>query len=285
MIDIEQKLNQYYIRICDEYCDLAVCWLRTIRSENENLTTSRSRHHFYELQYVLDGGLSFRLSDQDMRINAGEFVLVPPDCYHEITGSEENTRKLVFGFDVELNIEKISEGLTLIEHEVKQESKTMRDIAELLDSLLSMQSNTIGIQLKNMTEAFLFAMIDVLLPNGGNDSSKTKSCYKKNIIEQMLTYIRAHAGSGFVTVDELAGLFHISKRHLSRICMDTLGKTPREILDEERLRYIRELLSTTPYTLNEIAFITGFNSEQSLVRFFKAKESCTPGRYRKDAFK
>ena len=93
MIDIEQKLNQYYIRICDEYCDLAVCWLRTIRSENENLTTSRSRHHFYELQYVLDGGLSFRLSDQDMRINAGEFVLVPPDCYHEITGSEENSDK------------------------------------------------------------------------------------------------------------------------------------------------------------------------------------------------
>jgi len=278
----EQKLNRFYIRVSDEYCSLTVSWLRIVRAEHENLTTSRNRHHFYELQNMLDGGISFRVSDKDLHLGKGEFVLTPIDCYHEITEYEENTCKLVFGFDAEINDEKLKSKLSDMEIKVYEESGTMRGLAQLFDSLTFASSSTVGIQIRSMTEAFFFAMLDAMFPDTNTYSYGRKSDYKKDLVEQIVQYVRSHAGNRFVTVEDLTNVFHLSRRHMSRICMETAGKTPREILDEERLRYIRELLTTTSYTLHEIAFLTGFNSEQSLVRFFKAKENYTPARYRKD---
>ena len=97
----------------------------------------------------------------------------------------------------------------------------------------------------------------------------------------MIAYIKSNEGNRFVKIDDITRFLHISARHLNRICMETRQKTVRVILDEERLRYIRELLSTTGYTLHEIAFLSGFSSEQSLIRFFHRKEGYTPTQYRR----
>ena len=112
-------------------------------------------------------------------------------------------------------------------------------------------------------------------------ASSKKRFYKQETVDKIIQYIRSNTENYFETVDTIAQHFHISKRHLDRICVDVTGKTARELLDEERLRYIRELLATTSYTLHEIAFLSGFTNEQSLIRFFRQREGYTPGQYRK----
>lgn len=57
---MEQKLNQYYIEFQDEYLRLLVFWLRPTDSDTENLLTRRTKHTFFELQYVLTGSLQIQ---------------------------------------------------------------------------------------------------------------------------------------------------------------------------------------------------------------------------------
>lgn len=84
-----------------------------------------------------------------------------------------------------------------------------------------------------------------------------------------------------MTVQELADIFPMSKRHLSRLCEEVTGKTPRQLIDEERLKCLRGLLTTTDYPLSRISSLMGFSSENSMIRFFRSKEGYTPSQYRK----
>ncbi len=292
------KLNQYYIRICDDVCTLKVHWLRTTMADTENLLTTRTKHHFYELHYILDGNIALKVSEQDIFLEKNQFILITPEHYHEITAYSPNTKKLVFGFDAELTDKLLNQKLKEASCTIHEETNYLRKLAELLISLPEEQSldlsrnlsNIISIQLRCLTEAFLFTLLPLLISEDTTTDipeSVTKNSYKQDLVEKMIAYIRSctATGSGFVTVDDITELLHISKRHLNRICMETTGKTSRKILDEERLRYIRDLLSTTGYTLHDIAFLTGFASEQSLVRFFHQREGYTPTQYRKNILK
>jgi len=288
------KLNQYYIRICDDVCTLKVHWLRTTMAENENLLTTRTKHHFYELHYILEGEITLKVSEQDIILRKDQFILITPEHYHEITAYSPNTKKLVFGFDAELTDKQLNQKLKEASCTIHEETNCLRKLAELLILLPEEQpldlsrnlSNIISIQLRCLTEAFLFTLLPLLITEDAASAipdSVTKNSYKQDLIDKMISYIRSSTvtGGGFVTVDDITELFHISKRHLNRICVEITGKTTRKILDEERLRYIRDLLSTTGYTLHDISFLTGFASEQSLVRFFHQREGYTPTQYRK----
>lgn len=231
-----------------------------------------------------------------MIISANQFILIPPEQYHEITSFEPDTIKLVFGFDAELTDKVMNKKLKESECSIHTETNYLRKLAEVLCTLPEEHSadashslyGLLSIQLRCTTEAFFFSLLQILIteeiPTEIPDGIM-KSSYKQNLIDNMILLIRNNTGCGFISVDDIAEAFHISKRHLDRICVEITGKTSRKILDEERLRYIRTLLSTTQYTLHEIAFLTGFSNEQSLVRFFHRNEGYPPAQYRKKILK
>lgn len=210
-------------------------------------------------------------------------MLVPPGNYHEITAALPHTRKLVFAFDALLSDASLADALLSIPFSVVKESLIMRQMAELLVLLPSGKPSTAGLQIRCLTEAFFFELLQLLFPAAElGMPPRIKSDGQNELIERIYTFIRSRLGADFPTVNDLSEAFHLSRRHLSRITMKTVKKTPRQILDEERCAYIRALLATTEYTLHEIAFLSGFASEYSLARFFRSKEGCTLSQYRKD---
>ena len=278
--------NRYYIQIQSDFGTLSVSWLRQILSDNESLLTEYAKHRFYELHYVLDGSLNIRTNTEELCIHAGEFLLLPPEVYHEITGFAPHTRKNVFGFDIQLTDTAMEKTLKNIPVCVRGESATLRQMAELL-ALPPTDTPTIAaVQMRCLTEAFFFELLRLVLPTAEiGTPPRVKTNHKSEFMDRIYAVIRSRLGGDFPTVDELADLLHISRRHLSRITVETVKKTPKEILDEERCAYIRELLATTEYSLHEIAFLGGFTGAYSLARFFHAKEGCTPSQYRKDTMK
>ena len=63
---------------------------------------------------------------------------------------------------------------------------------------------------------------------------------------------------------EFAERFGIGARHLRRLFVEELGKTPQQIFDDQRLDFARKLVVETPLPITEIAFTSGF---QSIRRF------------------
>ncbi len=278
-----EKLSRYHIRVDDDFGTLFVCWQRHIHAESESLITSYGKHRFFELHYLLDGSIDFHTADRDFTVNAGEFVLVAPGHYHSITAYSPNARKMVFAFDVRLADASLASSFSKIGVRHETETAQMRSMAELLALLPSDAALATGVQIRCITEAFFLELMKAVLPDVSCGAlTRMKADNRSMLVERMYDFVRSRLGGNFPSVEELAEYFNISRRHLSRITVETVGKTPREILDEERLIYIRELLATTDYTMQEIAFLCGFSSENSLARFFRLKENTTLNKYKKD---
>lgn len=281
---MEQNLNKYYIKFRDEYLQLLVLWLRPTDSDTENLLTRRSKHSFFELHYVLTGSLQIQTEGGCLCLEAGDFLLLPPDAYHEITHYEEHTKKLVFGFDVEFVSAQLQDAMLHIVPQKRKDTPVMRSLSELLIDIGTREPGYSGVQIRCLTEALLFEIVSLTVSEKTSVHpvcKKDNHDYKSEIVKRMTACVRQKAGTGGVTVQALADMFHMSKRHLSRLCEEITGKTPRQIIDEERLNYLRELLATTDYPLSKIAVLADFSSENAMIRFFRSKEGYTPSAYRR----
>lgn len=81
--------------------------------------------------------------------------------------------------------------------------------------------------------------------------------------------------------DRFAELFGLSARHLRRLFMDEIGKTPKQIAFENRLNLSRKLISETQLSMTEVAFASGFSSVRRFNDAFKERFKKTPSQIRR----
>lgn len=82
--------------------------------------------------------------------------------------------------------------------------------------------------------------------------------------------------------DEFAGFLHVARPYLSRLAADVIGIPLRDYLRERQLAYARQLLRTTPLTVEEIALASAFGTGWTFHRCFKAAFGVTPAQYRRN---
>lgn len=97
---------------------------------------------------------------------------------------------------------------------------------------------------------------------------------------RIIEFIKAHAVEKIELMD-IAAHLNLSRSRTSYLISKTLNKSFPELLNEERLRRVKTLLTSSNMTLNEIAALTGFNDEYYLARMFKRQNEQTPGQYKK----
>lgn len=81
--------------------------------------------------------------------------------------------------------------------------------------------------------------------------------------------------------DEFAAKFGISARHLRRLFIDEIGKTPKQLAFENRLNLARKLLSETGLSAGEVAFASGFESIRRFNAAFKDRFKRSPSEVRR----
>ena len=69
--------------------------------------------------------------------------------------------------------------------------------------------------------------------------------------------------------DEFADMFGVTARHLRRLFIDEIGKTPRKLYVENRLLLAYKLIVETKLPIAEISFAAGFNSVRRFNDAFK----------------
>ena len=84
-----------------------------------------------------------------------------------------------------------------------------------------------------------------------------------------------------LTLDQLAGLVHVSKYHLSHAFQRSYGTSPISYLISRRIQESRFLLTETDHTLSQIARILGFSSLSYFSQSFRRLEGVSPMEYRR----
>ncbi|MFE1593191.1 helix-turn-helix domain-containing protein [Nocardia sp. NPDC058705] len=98
--------------------------------------------------------------------------------------------------------------------------------------------------------------------------------------EHVLVYLRRRCTDPELTVDEVAGACHISRRTLFRL-FDGSGDTLNTTLRRMRVRHAQKMLAhNSTHALAAVASASGFASERHFYRVFRQETGMTPRAYR-----
>jgi AraC-like DNA-binding protein len=88
------------------------------------------------------------------------------------------------------------------------------------------------------------------------------------------------AAEGMPPVTYLAEALHLSPNYLSRLLKTVTGQSTKQFILGKIVEAAKEQLSTTPRTINEIAYSLGFAHPQAFSRLFKSQTQVSPRQFR-----
>lgn len=83
-----------------------------------------------------------------------------------------------------------------------------------------------------------------------------------------------------ITMEGLAERLHISRKYLSALFVRYEGVPPKQYLNRLRLERAAELLSSTSYSITDVACSVGFPDVLMFSRFFHTHTGMSPTEYR-----
>lgn len=121
-------------------------------------------------------------------------------------------------------------------------------------------------------------------PKSAYDLSNAKFVHKedKKFIEEILNIINANITNKELSANLIANELNISIRHLYRK-LNEIGETKSiaNMIKDCRLQVAKDLLINTKYSIDEIAYKSGFQARSSFFRCFTEKFHITPKEFRK----
>jgi AraC-like DNA-binding protein len=103
---------------------------------------------------------------------------------------------------------------------------------------------------------------------------------KSDTINIVKDYIEKHL-SEKLDLNKIASIAGYSKFHLNRLFADTTGCTIHQYIQRRRLEESAKLLTSSNLPIIEIAFLSGYDSQQSFAFAFKKLYRNTPQTYRR----
>ena len=264
------SLDKYRINIDCNAFSAAVFWARVVSSENESLLTGYTKHTFFEIQYALEGRIVITVGDNDrFTLDKSDFIVIPPDTYHQIVDGDDTGARFIMAFSLVPKAGHAHDALLRTNATPHKESPLLRQLLTLTLQKGENDTPYTADTLSGLIESFLCELCDILSPTKApsTDNAQKLSDGAQRVGE-MLQFIREHHGIG-ITVAGMAKQFGISERHLNRLFHAEAQTSVREAINHEKLRYIEELIASTPLSLGEISALCGFSDEYAMNKFFK----------------
>jgi AraC family transcriptional regulator, transcriptional activator of pobA len=171
---------------------------------------------------------------------------------------------------------EVYEGLHLSEGEEKT-----------INSLIKNIHNEISARLDHFSQDVIVSNIELLLSYCNRFYSRqfiTRKMATNDLItnfENILNkYFNDDSDSILPTVEKLAIELNVSSSYLSDMLRNLTGQNTQQHIHEKLIEKAKEILTTTNFTVSEIAYKMGFEYPQSFSKLFKSKTNLTPIQYR-----
>ena len=112
--------------------------------------------------------------------------------------------------------------------------------------------------------------------------SDINNLYNDSRIGAAVKHIKKHLTEKNITVESLADVACMSTSHFFKQFKNTLGVSPIDYINSERIKFAKQLLATEKNPkISDIAYKSGFNSVSYFNRQFKKHELMSPGAFLK----
>lgn len=265
------SIGKYDMEIENELIKCRVYWARVIGSETESLFTQYTKHTFYEIQYALDGRIIMKIGEnKQVIIEQSEFIVIPPDTYHQIIDGDSDGARFIMAFSLEIK----DTSLSGIPQEISRlvpygETPYMRSLLEMIVQRNYHDDPVRRRLIASYLECFMLEFVTAVHPYSAQRAAEVEDMNENEArVLQITRFIAEYNGIG-IQVSDVAQRFNISERHLNRIFVSVTGKTLKEAINRQKLEKIEELVATTALSMREISELCGFSDEYAMNKFFK----------------
>ena len=278
-------LSQQNLSLCTDLMQCKIHWCHFLWPKEEIKHNRFHQHTVNELHYTVRGIKTFRFQDENvLNVADGQYLIVPAGCSHALNCDNPDTLALTIGFTVESNSLPLRQVLDACQRSKKRITENVV-ISSIVDTLIT-QTYT-GNDILRSSAAYL---VNAIIWEGLKDASLVYPCGevfgkcvstadpRSNAIS---AYISEHKFES-IRADDVANHIGLQLRQANRICLQHFGCSITALIKSSRIESIKTLLETTDYSLAQIAEISGFSSEYSLIRHFHSFTGITPGDYRKN---
>lgn len=228
-------------------------------------------HDYYEMEIITGGSGSYYINGVKFPLNRGCAYLVTPVDFHLIEGNfeiyniafnESLVSEAVMNLIISLNPATVvsfdEEEFRMIEHALEalygeyQKDNLMREISlkSLLDYILVCYLRKIG--------------------------SAEKDQYRSDIaVMRVVSYIKFNFKNK-LTLSQAAEAVHLTANYVGEIFAKKMGVSFNTYLMQTRLNYAKNLLLRGNFTIEEVAFNSGFGSQTYFSDCFKKEFGYTP---------
>lgn len=223
-----------------------------------------------------EGGMMFTAPGQILSVDVdaeycGNTLLIHPDFLRSYPLAKNIKNFGFFSYDT-------NEALHLSDQE-----KII--ITDLLDSI----KNELNTAIDEVSQDVIVSYIEVLL-NYSNRFYKRQFITRKAINSDLLTKMdtiledyfnqQETLQKGLPTVEFLASSLSVSPNYLSDMLRNLTGQNTQQHIHEKLIEKAKEYLTSTNFSVSEVAYALGFEHPQSFNKLFKKKTDKTPLNYR-----
>ncbi|GAB6168892.1 AraC family transcriptional regulator [Clostridium carnis] len=257
------------------------------KSKFENDWHSTAHFHpFTEIFFITNGKGSFHLDDTVVNVKQWDLIIINPNCLHTEKSviNDDPLEYIVLGIDnLTLNFPD-TYSLTDSEN-TKQPYKIMNlnsqkepvlNAFNLLINEIQKKEYNYELACKSILTLFIINII----------RSTTSNLFKEEPQEKMnlecmkiKNYIDSHYSEN-ITLDFLSDMSYMNKFHLAHTFTKQIGISPINYVINKRIDESKNLLSTTNYSIRDIASIVGFSNSSYFSQMFKKVTGDSPKSYR-----
>lgn len=238
-------------------------------------------HPFTELFYVIDGKGEFLTSSKRFPVKANDLIIVNPKVEHtEVSSKESPLEYIVLGIRgisfSNLSTEQEDIDLPFSSSSFRDEKK---EVLHYLNAIVS-EATSKFTSYERICHNLLEVLILKLLRHKQFklDISHTNKSTKD--VALMKHYLKTHYHQK-ITLSDLERLTHLSKYYIAHAFKKEVGFSPIDYLNHIRIDESKILLTTTDYSVSQIAAIVGFSNPSYFSEMFKQQTGLNPSNYRK----
>lgn len=233
----------------------------------------------YLIHYILNGRGVFETDQHQYNLHQGQGFLIEPGQTTRYQADDRDPWTYIWiGFNGTLAAQ-IMKSLNLGKSDPIFSCPAAEDLDKIIKELLCLESEEAAHSLDQ--HVLLLAFFHLLAKNLAQEPEHSRSNEKGNYhIDRALEFIRANY-SNQIHVADLANYLGISRYHLFRLFQDSLGQSPQEYISAFCLGRARELLTTTSFSVREIAMLCGYSNAEVFSKAFKKKYLAAPIQYRR----
>lgn len=261
-------------------------------------------HDFIEISYVFSGKGTHQILDESIDISKGDLFLINPGIPHRFMSAPEyaDDEFVIYNFDFsadlisEANIQ-INKNIPLDEifiysaflnkdnsvpyyHAYLQGNKA-KEVEYIFDKAYrEFSSHRVGY------ENVLFSYLTILLVlifrifADENDISDSNN-YKKDLIENALQYINENFTNPSISLETIANQYFLNKNYFAHLFKDEVGCKYTKYIQNKRISYACELLTTTNQKVIDIMYQCGYRDIKYFNELFQQITGKTPTAFRK----